>query len=172
MSDISLEEVRRALTYNPETGEMHWTPEERPRRRRDLAGCVDRLGYVVIRVGGKLRGGHRLAWLLHYGKWPAHEIDHINGNRADNRIQNLRDVPHAANQRNHPARRLLVGAAPTEDGRWSSAVHKYGGAEPLGTFDTPEEANAAWLAAKQYVDRPDGERPMLRSQRLEAKRLR
>lgn len=162
MSDISLEEVRRALTYSPETGELRWAPEERKRRRSDVPGTPIN-GYPMIRIGGKLQSAHRLAWLLHYGKWPTHEIDHINGDRADNRIANLRDVPHAANSRNHPARRLLVGAVQAENGKWRAMVHRYGTVEDLGQeFDTREQANAAWLQAKKYWKKPDGRRPQLR----------
>lgn len=161
-ADLSADALRQILTYDPVTGELRWTAEGRRRRRSDAVGTLVN-GRLMIRVAGKLRLAHRLAWLLHYGKWPTFELDHINGNPTDNRIVNLRDVPHAANQRNHKARRVLVGAIPNRDGTWRAAVHQYGGSEDLGkVFSTPEEANAAWAEARKYVKNPDSKRPRLR----------
>ena len=53
--------------------------------------------YLSCRLYGKHYALHRLAWFHYYGSWPVHEIDHINGVRSDNRIVNLRDVPHREN---------------------------------------------------------------------------
>ena len=61
-------------------------------------------GYIFVRVnlGGKIREylAHRLLWLMAYGWWPYYELDHINRDRADYRLSNLRDVPHGENQIN------------------------------------------------------------------------
>ena len=57
-------------------------------------------GYRKARIGNKNFYAHRVAWFLHYGKPPQYEIDHINGDRSDNRISNLRDVPAQINNRN------------------------------------------------------------------------
>lgn len=58
-------------------------------------------GYNSIRIFGRLFRAHRIIWFLAYGEWPQY-IDHINGNRADNRITNLRNVTHTDNHRNMP----------------------------------------------------------------------
>lgn len=162
MIDLTLEQLAAALTYDPATGEFRWTAAERPRRRSDLAGTVAANGYVMVRLHGKVRLAHRLAWALHYGQWPEFEIDHVNGRRADNRICNLRDVPHLANMRNHPQNRRLVGAVAAESGRWAANVHRYGKVAPVGEFDTPQEANAAWKDAQSRVQDPNRPRPKVR----------
>ena len=64
------------------------------------AGCINKEGYRVMGIQGKRFYAHRLAWLWVYGKFPSKEIDHINGNRLDNRIPNLRDVTKQENRKN------------------------------------------------------------------------
>jgi hypothetical protein len=65
-----------------------------------VAGSVHCTGYVYIRVDGVDYKAHRLAWVYHYGTQPADLLDHINRNKADNRIDNLREATHAQNQQN------------------------------------------------------------------------
>jgi hypothetical protein len=80
----------------------------------------------MIRLHGKVRLGPRLAWLLHFGRWPSEFIDHINGDRADNRIANLRDVPHAANMRNRRDAPLLsTSGTPTKGVRNCDSVSRF-----------------------------------------------
>ena len=114
--------LRQLLRYESETGKLFWNP--RPRRMF----CDGHVGESAhkrwnIRYAGKpaldcLRRGirhgsilgrsltaHRVAWAVHYGSWPQHEIDHINGDPSDNRIENLRDVTHGENLKNMGVRR-------------------------------------------------------------------
>lgn len=89
------------LDYNPITGVFIW--KVRPSNRvqvGDAAGNISVYGYVEIRIDGILYKAHRLAWFYVYKEWPKNEIDHINGDRSDNSITNLRDVSHSVNQRN------------------------------------------------------------------------
>lgn len=82
------------LTYNPETGQFfcHKTNKE--------AGCIDNKGYRVITRNGKRYKAHRLAWFFVYNEWPMNQIDHIDENKSNNRISNLRDVDQSTNQHN------------------------------------------------------------------------
>ncbi len=75
------------------------------------AGCTDALGYRVVGVGGKKYKEHRLVWLLANKEWPEHQIDHINRNRSDNRLCNLRDVNQRQNCRNRPEKNICYEAS-------------------------------------------------------------
>lgn len=63
-------------------------------------GSLDKDGYLIIKIKGKQFKAHRLVWFLCKGYFPVNEIDHINRNRLDNRIENLRDVTRLENARN------------------------------------------------------------------------
>lgn len=65
-----------------------------------VMGTVGQQGYVRISIFGKIYQGHRLAWLYHYGEWPKDQIDHINHDRSDNRIENLREATNGTNRKN------------------------------------------------------------------------
>jgi len=86
-------------------------------------------------------------------RWPEHDIDHINGVRADNRISNLRDVVRAVNLQNRRSshRRSLSGLLGVKKNHngWSAGITKQGVLLHLGTFKTPEQAHSAYIAAKR-----------------------
>ncbi len=105
------------LKYEPKTGEFFWLPRDEiffkttrshrgwnTRYSGKQAGSL-REGYIWISVNGSNYSAHRLAWLFIYGVWPPHDIDHINGEKTDNRIENLRSVTKAENNKNTPIRK-------------------------------------------------------------------
>jgi len=103
---ITQNELKQQLSYNPETGLFTRITKNKGRGKvGDVAGGDDK-GYVAIRVYSKRYSAHRLAWLYVYGSFPKGEIDHINGIRSDNRIDNLRDVSHKNNTRNRRKSKL------------------------------------------------------------------
>lgn len=162
-NDMPADVLRELLEYDAETGVIRWSMATvNGHRAGQLAGTVALNGYRMIRLQGKLRLAHRLAWTMHYGHPPALNIDHVNRDRADNRLVNLRDVSQKANSRNHPSKPLLVGAVLLPSGRWAAQVHKYGGAHAVGEFDTPAQANKEWQKQQAKVADPDAPRPMLR----------
>jgi hypothetical protein len=98
--------MRDWLRYEPETGHFYWLKTSSPRGKAGArAGGIGNQGYAKIKIHGKTYQAHRLAWWFAYNKWPENEIDHINGDRSDNRLKNLRDVPRSLNQRNSARRR-------------------------------------------------------------------
>jgi len=96
-----IEFIKHYLSYDANTGNLIWL---RTRSNRasvgSKAGCVNTQGYSVVQVGGCLMYHHHIAWALYHKEWPMNEIDHINGNRNDNRIANLRLVTSSQNSFN------------------------------------------------------------------------
>lgn len=143
------------LSYNHQTGEFTWLRRERMARRAmpgDRAGTINSHGYVVITISGTKHKAHRLAWRMFHGTEPDGQIDHINGNRADNRIENLRVVTHEVNvhnrrSANRNSRTGLLGASPGKTG-FVATISAQGQRHHLGTFATPEAAQAAYKKAK------------------------
>src|SRR3990167_3120706 len=105
---ISQQRLKELLSYNPNTGEftrLVATGIHGCNKAGVVVGCLSdhpTQGYILIRVNndGILYRAHRLAWLYVYGFWPPADIDHINGNRSDNRIVNLRSVTRSQNLQN------------------------------------------------------------------------
>lgn len=93
--------LKEFLSYNPATGEF--THIYSPSNRVTIggkAGWNSGDGYLRVRIDGAPHYLHRLAWLYITGEWPLHEVDHINGDPSDNRMDNLRVVTHSNNLRN------------------------------------------------------------------------
>ena len=112
------------------------------------AGHVRRsTGYVVLNIGGVQYKAHRLAWYLMHGYWPD-QVDHINGDRADNRIVNLRACNSAENHQNRKVKGYTLHKA---SGKYQAMITVKGKAKYLGLFDTPELALAAYCEAKRSL---------------------
>lgn len=99
---ISRERLMRVLDYSPDTGVFTWiNGNSRNVNPGDIAGYKNSCGYIKIRVGSSLFFAHRLAWIYVYGEdIDGHEIDHINGDKSDNRICYLRISSHQQNMFN------------------------------------------------------------------------
>jgi hypothetical protein len=155
MSDLTAERLRELLHYDPETGLFVWRVRSSSRAGPgDAAGRPDKRGYMWVGIDRRVRSVHRLAWLYVHGSWPLNEIDHIDGDKGNNRIENLRDVTRSTNQQNFRVARRgtrsgLLGAWMHPCGRWTSQIVVDGQRRHLGLFDTPEQAHAAYLAAKR-----------------------
>ncbi len=99
------EELKRWVSYDPETGSFIWLKTSGKGRVGQIAGTRHIKGYITVTVCGHRILAHRLAWWFVHGGWPAHQIDHINGKKADNRIVNLREATNAQNHCNRGAQK-------------------------------------------------------------------
>lgn len=94
--------VNALLEYNSDTGELTWRISSGKAKKGSVAGCLIK-GYRAIGIQGRYFRAHRLAWLIHYGVDPISDLDHINGDRDDNRIANLRIATQSQNMHNRRA---------------------------------------------------------------------
>ena len=103
---------------------------------------------------GKRLNCHQVAWFLHHGEWPAQIVDHVNGVRTDNSINNLRLLNARQNAQNMTMHRggRKPGAHPTGKGKFSSVISYDGMPVRLGTFNTEDEAAAAYQAACMIME--------------------
>ncbi len=150
---MNAKEILKHLAYDPETGLFTRL------KNGNQAGCDNGNGYIKISVNGTRYYAHRLAWAVMNGETTAKHIDHINGDRSDNRICNLRECTDSTNRMN--------------TGMWKTNTTGYKGVtyfksrgkyvaqttlnckhKTLGYFDTPEEASAAY---QSFVKEHHGE---------------
>lgn len=111
------------------------------------AGSFGKHGYLKVRVLGKFVANHRVLWALYYGQYPDFFIDHIDGDKANNKRSNLRKSNRRENGSNRESHRngKLVGAYKTKTGRYRSSLCENKKYYYLGTFDTALEANKAYI---------------------------
>lgn len=147
--------LQSILDYNRFTGWFTWRVRQGTRSQiGERAGSYDAEGYRVIQLNGSKYKEHRLVWLYVHANWP-NEIDHKNGKRGDNRLDNLRDVDHTATVINSERAVGVSGLRGVKfdpkTSKWRSRIG-YGYQRVwLGPFDTAEEAYAAYLAAAEKV---------------------
>jgi hypothetical protein len=153
---ITAERLRELVNYNSDTG-VFTHVRRRGVKAGAVAGCLRGPGdYRVMQAGGRQYLAHRLAWLYVTGSWPAAEIDHINGDKADNRFANLREATSSQNKWNAGASSRnklgLKGVAfHKKSGRWRAIIGKDNKSITIGYFATPGEAHAAYCTAAERL---------------------
>lgn len=156
--ELTQNRLRSVLSYDEKSGVFIWKAYKAGIKHGSRAGYADKRGAVFIRIDGSRHSAHRLAWLYVYGKFPDFEIDHINGNPGDNRISNLRDVPHIENQQNfreafstNKSAGLLGVSLHKKTGLWRARITARNKEFCLGYFKSPDVAHAAYVSAKRQL---------------------
>ena len=156
------EVIRQLLRYEPDTGKLFWLERPLPTSgtKRHVLGFntkyagKEALSYIGIHgykcgnLMGKGQLAHRIAWVIYYGEWPS-EVDHIDGDRSNNRIDNLRCVTHAQNMANSaPARgsssKYLGVYYDCSRALWAAEITKDYRKKYIGRYKTQEEAALAY----------------------------
>lgn len=146
--------VLNKLEYHPVTGLFVW---KQTNLKGKIAGTLRKNGYRIITIDRKGYRAHRLAWFIVNGKFPLFDIDHINGNRDDNRISNLREATRSQNMENLRAAKsnntscFLGVSYMKRDGRYMSRIKVYGKQIFLGYFNTAEEAHMIYVEKKRKI---------------------
>ena len=149
------ETLRQHLRYEPDTGLLFWVKRRKGRYFDKPVGAKMSHGYLAVGIDGLNFTAHRIAWALVHGKWPDGVIDHINGDRSDNRICNLRDVDQVKNMLNVHRPRVdnacgVRGVSlHRQSGKYTARLKSEGKYLSLGLYKTPEEAGEAYVAAKR-----------------------
>lgn len=148
--NMTQDELKSRLFYNPETGEFTWLNNPlAPLRWNNRypgkkAGALMTIGYILIRINKKPFLAHRLAFLYFYGFMPE-EVDHVDGNRSNNKISNLRAANRSINMKNlcrNTANKSGTTGVRWDDGRkkWAAYIQVNGKSVAPKRFKTRKEA--------------------------------
>jgi hypothetical protein len=156
-ADVDVNRLREVLEYRPDTGEFFWRKRLSNRVKvGDRAGTKGANGYIYIRFDGYMLLAHRLAWLYVHKEYPSLAIDHINGERSDNRMLNLRLATISQNAMNGVLRNTNKSGyrgVSWDKGKnkWVARIVKDRKQHVLGRFPTKEAAYDAYLSAAETL---------------------
>lgn len=152
---VPVERLRELLKYDPETGVLRWRVGYGKAVAGSEAGYLQSARYMTLGIDGEKFRAHRVAWALVYGEWPEHTIDHLDGDRCNNKLANLRCVPQAVNMQNirKPTSRNTSGYLGVywsdRRGGWMASVTTGGKQRRWGPYKTRERAYATYVARKR-----------------------
>lgn len=168
--DITPELLRQLLCYEPETGKLFWLSRSRDYFTsegqckswntrfvgKEAVTSINKHGYNHGQIFARNYSAHRVAWAMHYGAWPDGQIDHINHDKLDNRINNLRVVTNKENNRNRGrATNNTSGHTGVSwhkrDQKWLASIVVDDKKKNLGRFDSKDDAIAARANASRLL---------------------
>lgn len=159
---LTQKRLKELLHYDPKTGEWTRISIRKGYFIGTKTGRLMAAGYIRVGVDMERYLSHRLAWLYMTGRWPKEQIDHINGNRADNRWINLREATNSQNQFNRknqkPNKNGMEGVLKSKDHKrhkpYSARIMIRGKSKYLGRFATATEAHVAYKTAALFFHGP------------------
>ena len=154
---ITQAQLKEYIHYSPLTGVFTRISSPYEAKLGVINSCANHSnGYFQIGISGKLYKAHRLAWMYMHGEWPKDQIDHINRDKIDNRIDNLREASSAQNNQNVGLRSDNASGIKGVTyykitGKWVAKINISGKLKHIGYFKTLEEASQAYESyAKQH----------------------
>lgn len=155
MQEITQEYLKEIFDYKD--GNLFWKKRTGPRSKiNEIAGHLRKNGYVQVILHRKIYVAHRLIWLWIHGEWPKNEVDHIDGNKSNNKIENLRDVTKSQNQQNRLKTRQNTSGYKgvffhARSNKWIAKITLNKKQNYLGYFSSPLDAHNAYCeAAKKF----------------------
>jgi len=155
---LNFKRATELLEYASDTGVLRWRVDRKNgncvrKRAGDVAGFIRSNGYLYVGIDGKSYLAHRLAWMLTHGSMPGSQIDHKNGDRSDNRLDNLRLADGKQQNANQTVLRSdnssgYRGVSYSKArNKWVSWIRMNGKNRYLGQYDSPESAYDAYRKA-------------------------
>jgi hypothetical protein len=147
-SILTQQRLKELLDYDRDTGSFTRKTTTKGALKGAPAGCLKPNNYVELMVDGLLYKAHRLAWLYEYGSFPQNHLDHINGNKSDNRVINLREATHSNNLKNVGVRKdnkLGVKGIHLDKGIYVAQLIIDGKQKKIGRFKCLEDAKKAYI---------------------------
>ena len=155
----SIDYLHERLRYEPETGKLFWREHESVQRSwntrwsgKEAFTALQTNGYLQGAINWKRHYSHRVIWAMVWGSWPLHQIDHIDGNKSNNRIENLRDVTPSVNR--HNSKKNINNTSGftgviKDKKKWRATITIYRKKTHLGCFNNIEDAATARHEASQ-----------------------
>lgn len=149
MSGLTVDRVSELFSADVKSGEFRRKKARGPSKQGSVAGYVSGNGYRYLMIDRELYLEHRLVWFVAHGKWPSDCIDHINGIKTDNRIENLREATSAQNLKNTSKPKTNTSgfkgvSFEKAAGKWSAKARANGSHHHLGYFASAEDASNAY----------------------------
>lgn len=152
--DISASEIRKLISYDPDTGEIRWRASKQGRNANGKAGYTDKRGYVKVGINYKCYFAHNLIYLYMMGEWPTNVLDHKDLNPGNNSWENLRPATNEQNCHNrsvHRDNKLGLKGVDKHKRGYRARITLSGKRIELGHFSTPEEASVAYNEAAKWL---------------------